>query len=199
MLPAFMTNPFALLCQTDLNQILRRDRVKVSDRLLLPNEEQGNWTTSPKATPRLAKPFVSTIGWLAGVALILTGCSSKSVSDSVSSESPTPTPSVSSISSEQVDNYAKALLAIEPMRQEAYEEIEKLSNNEKVSEITCTQPETIKALDQSIQTIAVNYCKKAKQFIQDQSLTVTQFNEITNSSQSDSELRTRIQNKLLNP
>ncbi|HAA29586.1 MAG TPA: hypothetical protein DCE56_20220 [Cyanobacteria bacterium UBA8553] len=194
-----MTNPFALLCQTDLNRILRRDRCKISDRIPLPDEEPGNSTTSPKATPRLAKPFVSTIGWAAGVALILTGCSSKSVPDSVSLDSPTPTPSVSSISSEQVDNYAKAVLAIEPIRQEAYEEIEKLSNNEKVSEITCNQPETIKALDQSIQTIAVNYCKKAKQFIQDQSLTVTQFNEITNSSQSDAELRARIQNKLLNP
>ena len=171
----------------------------MSDRIPLPYGEQGNWTTSPKTTPRLANTVMSTISWLAGLTLILTGCSSKSVSDSVASESPTRSPSVSSISSEQVNNYAKALLAIDQKRQEAYEEIQKLSNNEKVSEITCTQPETIKALDQGMQNIAVNYCKQAKQFIQDQGLTVAQFNQITDSAQSDSELRTRIQNKLFSP
>ncbi len=194
-----MTNPFALLCQRDLNRILRCDRAKISDRIPLPYREQGNWTTSPKATLRFANAVISTFVWLAGFAVILTGCSSKSVSDSVSSDSPTPSLSASSISSEQVNNYAKAVLAIEQKRQEASEEIQKLSNNEKVSEISCTQPETIKALDQSIQSIAVNYCKKAKQFIQDQGLTVAQFNGITDKAQSDSELRTRIQNKLLSP
>lgn len=194
-----MTNPFALLCQTGLHRILRRDRVKMSDRIPLPYGEQGNGTTSPKTTPRFANTVMSTIGWLAGLALILTGCSSKSVSDSVASESPTLSPSASSISSEQINNYAKALLAIDQKRQEAYEEIQKLSNNEKVSEITCTQPETIKALDQGIQNIAVNYCEQAKQFIQDQGLTVAQFNEITDTAQSDAELRTRIQNKLFSP
>ena len=191
-----MTNPFAVLCQPDLNRILRCDRAKISDRIPLAYGEQGNWTTSPKTTPRFANTVMSTIGWLAGLALILTGCSSKSVSDAVSSESPTRSPSVSSITSEQVNNYAKALLAIEQKRQEAYEEIQKLSNNEKLSEITCNQPETIKALDRSMQNIAVNYCKQAKEFIQDQGLTVAQFNEITDTAQSNSELRTQIQNKL---
>lgn len=192
-LHAFMTNLFAVLCQSYLNRILTCDRIPLLYR------EQGNWSTSPKATPHFANTVISTIGWLAGLAVILTGCSSKSVSDSVASDSPTPSLSVSSISSEQVNQYAKALLAIEQKRRNVYDEIQKLSNNEKVSEITCTQPETIKALDQSIQTIAVNYCKKAKQFIQDQGLTVTQFNGITDRAQSDAELRLQIQSKLLSP
>lgn len=184
-----MTNLFAVLCQPYLNRILTCDRIPLLDR------ERGNWTKSPKATAHLANTVISTIGWLAGLAVILTGCSSKSVSDSVASDSPTPSLS-SSISSEQVNQYAKALLAIEQKRRAAYDEIQKMSNNEKVSEITCTQPETIKTLDQSIQTIAVNYCKQAKQFIQDQGLTVTQFNGITDRAQSDAELRLQIQNKL---
>lgn len=133
-------------------------------------------------------------GWLAGLTAVLAGCSSPSASDS-----PTPisTPSGKSFTTEEVKNYAKAVLAIEPSRQSAYNEIQKLSNDEKVPGITCTKADTIAALPKSIQDIAVNYCNQAKKIGESQGLTMPQFNAITVSAQSNLELQKRIQNELL--
>jgi hypothetical protein len=69
---------------------------------------------------------------------------------------------VSAVSSEDIANYAKAVLAIEPSRQEAYSEIQKMLNHEKVPDIICTQADSIAALPNRVQDIAVNYCINRK-------------------------------------
>jgi hypothetical protein len=135
---------------------------------------------------------VSTIGWLIGLTAVLAGCSSNSASDSS-----TPIPTLSSVSTEEVKNYAKAVLAIESSRKAAYDEIQKLSNDEKIPEVTCTKADTIAALPKSIQDIAVNYCNKSKKIGEDHGLTMPQFNAITVSAQSDRDLQRRIQNELI--
>jgi hypothetical protein len=135
---------------------------------------------------------VSTIGWFAGVAAILTGCFSNPVSDS-----PNAIPTVSEVSSEELQNYAKAVLAIEPSRQAAYTEIQKLTNDEKVPDVTCTKADTIAPLPKNIQDIAVNYCNQSKKIGESQGLTMAQFNGITLTAQSNPELRKRIQNELV--
>jgi hypothetical protein len=129
---------------------------------------------------------------LAGLTAILAGCSSNQVSDSQTS-----IPTVSSIRAEEVENYAKAVLAIEPKRQEAYNEIQKMTNDEQVPNITCNKADTITALAKSVQDVAVNYCNQAKKIGEGQGLTMSQFNAITVSAQSNPELGKRIQNELV--
>jgi len=241
--PAFMTNPFALLCQPYLNPMVPREAsatqtlvyLSTAVPLVLAKQNPVQWDTV--ATKKLAgaqcidllridsstklcgcctmlhkrqrdrygalvaKLFrreslmirvFHAISWLVSLTIILAGCSSKTVS-----ESATPTPAVSAVSSEDIANYAKAVLAIEPSRQEAYSEIQKMLNHEKVPDIICTQADSIAALPNRVQDIAVNYCNQSKKIGEGQGLTMAQFNEITVKAQSDPDLQRRIQNELV--
>jgi hypothetical protein len=105
--------------------------------------------------------------------------------------------SAKSITSEEVENYARTVLAIEPSRQTAYSEIQKLTNEENVPDVTCTEVSSVAALPTNIQDIAVNYCNQSKKIGESNGLTISQFNAITVSAQSDSELQKRIQNELV--
>lgn len=172
---AMMTNPLNFFCQSYSSQSLLGEA---------------------KLTRRESRVIQSslTIGWLVGLTVVLAGCSPASVSDSSPSISPVPG---DSISSEEVQNYAKAVLAIEQSRQEAYTEIQQLTNDEQVPDITCTQADTIAVLPLDVRDIAVNYCNRAKEFVENQDLTMSQFNTITVSAQADQNLQTRIKNELI--
>lgn len=148
-------------------------------------------STRPLAFLQMLRVFLI-LGCLSGITVILAGCSSNEVSDT-----PSPIPTLSAVSSQEVKNYATAILSIEQNRQTAYNDIQKLNNDEKVPDINCTKPDTMKDLRKSIQDIAVNYCNKSKKIIEGHSLTMGQFNAITVSAQGNPELKKRIQNELL--
>lgn len=132
------------------------------------------------------------MAWLLGVTAIISSCSSNSAS-----ETPSPIPTVTSVSAKEVENYAKAVLAIEQIRLSAYNDIQQIINEEQVPNFSCTQADTIYALPGNVRDIAVNYCERAKDIGETQGLTMTQFNAITVTAQSDSELLKRIQNELV--
>jgi hypothetical protein len=129
-----------------------------------------------------------------GLLAVLAGCSSQAVSDN---PSPIPTVSAESVTAQEVENYAKAVIAIEPIRQEAYQEVQQNTNDQAVPDVSCTQPDSITALPNNLKKIAVNYCKQAKKIGEDQGLTMSRFNEITVTAQTDAILQQRIQNELL--
>jgi hypothetical protein len=106
-------------------------------------------------------------------------------------------PTLSSVNAKEIQNYAKAVLAIESSRIDAYNKIQKMINDEKVPDVTCTKADTIAALPKGMQDIVVNYCNKAKQIGEKQGLTMPEFNAITNTAQANPELKKRIQNELL--
>lgn len=133
----------------------------------------------------------STVGWLAGLMMLLAGCANKA------SNAPTPVPTMTSVSTEELKNYARAVLAIEPKRQEAYKEISKSFDDQKVPEIVCTRIDTIASLAKDVQDIAVNYCNQSKKIAETNSLTMQQFNGITLNAQTNQELQKRIYNELV--
>lgn len=137
---------------------------------------------------------LSTLGWLIGATVILTGCSSSSDSEASTAISPVPGDQVTA---EEVENYATAVLAIEGIRKGAYNEIQQILGNEKVPDVICNQASTVADLRKEVQDIAVNYCNKAKQLGEEQGLTISRFNTITVSVQADPELERRIQNELI--
>lgn len=149
----------------------------------------------PSSYQRLVSLMIrlfSTVGWLAGLIMLLAGCTNKAAN------APTPAPTMTSVSTEQLKNYARAVLAIEPKRQEAYKEIRKSFDGDgKVPEIVCTRTDTIASLDKNVQDIAVNYCNQSKKIAETNSLTIQQFNGITLSAQTDQELQKRIYNELV--
>lgn len=135
---------------------------------------------------------VLSIGSLTAITLIMAGCAAPP-----SSESATPSPTVTAVNDQDVERYARAILAIEPKRQEAHDDIQRITQSEQVPDFTCTQPDKIAALPNNIETIAVNYCTQAKKIGQGQGLTMDKFNGITKSAQTDPALQNRIQAELL--
>lgn len=137
--------------------------------------------------------FLSTIGWLATMVPLLAGCSSEAAY-----EPPTPIPTLSAVSNEEVENYSKAVLAIEQSRQAAAKDILETTELQTVPDINCTQGETIEVLEGTVQEIAVKYCNDSKKVIEEtQDLTIYQFNAISSTAQFDQNLQTRIQNELI--
>lgn len=179
-----MTNLFTLLCPPSLTRLPTRGALALTSRRGLSSSP-----SSRKASKRLR--IFSTPGWLAGLTAVLAGCSSPI------SESPTPIPTVTSVRAEEIENYAKAVLAIEQSRQAAYNEIQQINNGKQLADITCTQAKTIASLPSNVQDIAVNYCTQSKKIGESQGLTMAQFNGITVTAQSNPELLKRIQNELV--
>ncbi|NEP02302.1 MAG: DUF4168 domain-containing protein [Symploca sp. SIO2E9] len=124
---------------------------------------------------------------------IWAGCSSEAVY-----EPPTPIPTLSAVSNQEVENYSKAVLAIEQRRQTAAKDILETTELQTVPDINCTQSETIEVLEGTVQEIAVQYCNDSKKVIEDtEDLTIDLFNSISSTAQFDQNLQVRIQNELI--
>lgn len=102
-----------------------------------------------------------------------------------------------SFSDAELKNYAKAVLAIEPIRQSAYTEIKRTAGSGDVPAIVCSQPDSLKNLPNNTRTIAVNYCNQSKKIVESHGLTTARFNAITVKLQGDNSLGKRIQAELL--
>lgn len=156
-------------------------------------------TLSAQSHPRqklLLRRIISLIcivGGFVGLTSVLAGCSSAAESGSSTATFATSTPS--SFSNEELRNYAKVILAIEPIRQSAYREIQRTTNAGKVPPVTCNQPDSLASLPKDIQSIAANYCNQAKKIGESNGLTMARFNAITTNAQSDLDLQRRIQNE----
>ena len=101
------------------------------------------------------------------------------------------------VSNTEVTNYAQAVLAMEPVRQESYDEIKKIIGSSEVPSIVCYKPASLEALPGNARNIALNYCNRSKNIVESNGLTIARFNAITVSLQNDPDLKTRIHNELV--
>ncbi len=154
-------------------------------------------------TPFCSRPYLSRIlsqslivGTLAAIGLL------SGLVPGLSKDSPTLVFGASAyaqdISADEITRYAKAVLAIEQIRLNAYKEIKIIIGSSNVPEIVCNRPATIRALPAEAQGVAQNYCSQssaivANYFPQGRN---GRFNEITTLMQGNSDLRSRIQKEL---
>ncbi|NJN86527.1 MAG: DUF4168 domain-containing protein [Leptolyngbyaceae cyanobacterium SL_7_1] len=99
--------------------------------------------------------------------------------------------SAQAVSDEEVQRYARSLLAIEPIRQSAHAEIRRIMRVEEVPPIACHRPTN--RLPRNIRQIAQNYCDQALEIVDRNDLTITRFNTITVNLQNDPNLAARVQ------
>ncbi|MEH1865324.1 MAG: DUF4168 domain-containing protein [Nostoc sp.] len=97
----------------------------------------------------------------------------------------------------QIDSYAQAVLAMEPARQKAFETIKNLIGNGEVPKIVCNDSNSINGLPRKAQDIAVNYCNNSQKIVQDNGLSIDQFNKITIELQNNELLKQQVYNTLL--
>jgi hypothetical protein len=137
-----------------------------------------------------------TIGSLSTLALMVLVAPNFSVSSNPVGTLSAQAQTASTFSAEEIRNYARAVLGMEPRRKAAYDEI-RSSVGEDVPTVVCNQTRSINRLQADIRAIAVNYCTQAKAIIESNDLTVSRFNEITQQQQSNTQLKEQIQSELL--
>ncbi|MBD2340949.1 DUF4168 domain-containing protein [Calothrix sp. FACHB-156] len=113
------------------------------------------------------------------------------VSGKVNAQTPQP------VNTDEVNNYAQAVLAMEPARQQAFDEIKKIIGGSEIPKIICNDAKTISGLPKKAQDVAVNYCTRSQKIVEDNGLTIIRFNQITLNIQSDENLKRQIYNRLL--
>jgi Domain of unknown function (DUF4168) len=101
------------------------------------------------------------------------------------------------VNNTEVTNYAKAVLGMEPVRQQAFEEIKKLIGSKDIPQVICNDPTSINALPGKAKDIAVNYCNHSQKIVEDSGLTVERFNKITLEIQNNNTLKRQLYNTLL--
>lgn len=98
---------------------------------------------------------------------------------------------------QQLENYAKAVIAIEKLRQKAFKEIQTVLDSEEVPKIACNRSQSYQDLSSKARSLINNYCNRSKEIVQQQGLTVSEFNQITAKMKSSPELKQKIQEKIL--
>jgi len=98
---------------------------------------------------------------------------------------------------EKLESYAEAVLAIEPLRQKTFREIQTLLNGQEVPNIACNRAESYQNLPAKARSLIVDYCNRSKTIVQEQGLTVSEFNAITAEVQSNPQLKQQVQAEML--
>lgn len=98
---------------------------------------------------------------------------------------------------EQLESYAQAILAMEPLRENTYQEIQMILNSQNIPSIACNRRETYEKLPSEARSLIIKYCNRSKEIVQERGLTVSEFNRITAQIQSNPELKRQIQQEML--
>lgn len=130
---------------------------------------------------------ISTIGCLSGLAPAFSG--------NLQIQRFIPAVTAQTVSPPDISNYARAVLALEPIRKDALARIEKILG--RVPSIVCSEPKTLNALSREAREIAVNFCNKSKEIVESNGLTTNTFNQITIKLQNDPALQQQIQQEML--
>ncbi|NJN21017.1 MAG: DUF4168 domain-containing protein [Leptolyngbya sp. RL_3_1] len=108
------------------------------------------------------------------------------------------------ISAPEIDQYANAILQMEPARNEAYTEIANLllAANIDLNQVTlgCANSDLSavpRGLRQEVDEIRVGYCNQARDRVDQNGLTAQRFNEITIAHREDAALGDRIRQALI--
>jgi hypothetical protein len=97
----------------------------------------------------------------------------------------------------EIRNYAKSVLAMEPERRQAFEEIKKLIGGREIPQIVCSDSNSLSGLPNKARDIAVNYCNRSQKIVEQNGLSIDNFNKITRDLQGNEKLKTDVYNTLL--
>lgn len=95
-------------------------------------------------------------------------------------------------SASKIRSYAGAVLEIEPLRRRAYRDVRHMMNGNLPSDV-CGQGQ----LPSNVRSICASFFNETENIIRRNNLSVGEFNDFTQRSQSDSSLRNLIQQELI--
>lgn len=101
------------------------------------------------------------------------------------------------VNSSEITSYAQAVLAMEPLRQQAFEEIKKLIGGGEIPQIACNDPNSMNSLPRQARDIAINYCNRSQKIVEDNGFSISRFNGITVEIQNNNNLKRQVYNTLI--
>lgn len=101
------------------------------------------------------------------------------------------------IDANDIDNYARAVLRIEEVRQSTLGTVQSIVGDADLSAIACHQEESLDNLPENAQQLIVTFCQDSIGFVTQNDLSVEQFNYMTNAQKSDEALKIAIQDALI--
>lgn len=125
---------------------------------------------------------------LTSISLTACGSGSPDRADTATDGAPAP---------EQTIAYARALWEIERERTAAYDALTAEIASDKLPDLTCDQPQSLKVLRGTARDIAVEFCNTARSIVERTRLTPDEFNDLTRASQADPTLQAAIDTELL--
>lgn len=165
---------------------------------------KANLKINPKINPKVicVKSWIQSWLRLATYSLILPlilplflfGCGSR---DENAALPVSPEELAKSIPDEEIVNYAKAVMAIEQLRQTTAQEMRQISGDNSFANISCTQPKTINELTPQMQELAIDFCTKVRGISEENSLIIPRFNAITINARNNPDLKKRIDQELI--
>ncbi|NJR69134.1 MAG: DUF4168 domain-containing protein [Synechococcales cyanobacterium CRU_2_2] len=124
-------------------------------------------------------------GWVPGLVATPTAWSLSHGSAAWAQAKPAP------VTAEEISNFVRSALSMEPMRKQAVQEIQTVMNQ--VPTIRCDLPDGFTSLEPRVRGVAIKYCNASKRIVETNGLTVGRFNEILMVQRKDEKLRDRIQ------
>ncbi|HBQ96935.1 MAG TPA: hypothetical protein DD761_00105 [Cyanobacteria bacterium UBA11691] len=132
-------------------------------------------------------------GAIAALAISITACGS---SPEEIGSSPSPVNPVT-LTPEEVQNYARVILELEPIRQVALGQVQTLVDSGVAPIIICTDPQSLAGLSSEVTEVVVNFCTRAKEINAKYGFTPTRFNDITRNLPTNAELKAQVDEALL--
>lgn len=95
-------------------------------------------------------------------------------------------------SADQIRNYAGAVLRIEPLRRDAYRKVKSMMKGNLPNDV-CRHSQ----LPGNVRSICANFFDESADLIRQNNLSIGEFNDITQKSQTDQKLMNQIQQELI--
>jgi hypothetical protein len=103
----------------------------------------------------------------------------------------------STVNATELTNYAKAILAMEPKRQETVDGLKKILGDSEIPKIVCNDPNSFNGLPGKAKDIAVAYCNHSQKIVEENGLSIERFNKITSEVQNDESLQKKVSEQLM--
>ena len=155
-------------------------------------------------SPRFHRPIARslTLGLLACLGVLAT-VSHPSVNTTQFLGIGQPAHAQSSVQATSLDNaiirsYALSVLDIENIRQQRSADIASMLSVDTLPSISCNNPDSIRGMNRDVREVVVEFCASSIEIVEGHSLSIEQFNTITEMMNSNADLRDRVQAELIN-
>lgn len=98
---------------------------------------------------------------------------------------------------EELNSYAQAVLEIEPIRKEVQRKVQVELEGEAMPQMACNRSESYQDLPEKARSLIIEYCNRSEEIVQEQGLSISQFNQITEQIQNNPELKEKVQEQML--